>query len=117
MFYIRVGFLALIAIVLVTIALANRDLVTFTLLPQDLGEMSAFNWSFELPLYGVIFLSIVGGILIGFVWEWLREFRYRSMATKERRHRQRLEEEVRALKTDEGGGDDVLALLEDASRT
>jgi uncharacterized integral membrane protein len=117
MFYIRIGFLSVLAIILVTIALANRGPVTFSLLPSELAALIGFSWAVTLPLYAVIFISIVAGILIGFVWEWLREHRFRSTAVKERRAREKLEREVKTLKTDEAKGDDVLALLDNASRT
>lgn len=117
MFYIRVGFLSALAIVLVTVALANRGPVTFSLLPAELSGLVGFAWTITLPLYAVIFVAIVAGILIGFVWEWLREHRFRSTAVKERRAREKLEREVKTLKTDEAKGDDVLALLDDAGRT
>lgn len=117
MFYLRAGFLAALAIILVTVALANRGPVTFALLPSELSGLVGFAWTVTLPLYLVIFLAIVAGIFIGFVWEWLREARIRSTAARERRERQRLEREVRNLKVDEAKGDDVLALLEQPKRT
>ena len=45
-------------------------------------------------LFLVIFAGIVAGLLIGFVWEWLREHRFRSTAARERRERERLEREI-----------------------
>lgn len=117
MFYLRFGFLGALAIVLVTVALANRGPVTFSLLPADLASLIGFGWAVTLPLYLVIFVAIVAGILIGFVWEWLREHRFRSTAVRERRARERLEREVRTLKVDEAKGDDVLALLDAPKRT
>lgn len=117
MFYLRMAFLLILAICLVTVALANRGPVTFSLLPPELSGLMGFSWAVTLPLYGVIFIAIVAGIFIGFVWEWLREHRFRSTAAKERRERERLEREMRDLKTDEGKGDDVLALLEQPRRT
>ena len=112
MFYLRAAFLAAIAIVLVTVALANRDPVTVSLLPAGLAGLLGFSQAATLPLYIVIFLAIVAGILIGFVWEWLREHQYRSTAVRERRARETLERKVRDLKVDEAKGDDVLALLD-----
>ena len=76
-----------------------------------------FSWSATVPLYLIIFLAIVAGIAIGYAAEWLREYRYRSTASKEHRELQRLQREVRDLKVDEAKGDDVLALLDDAKRT
>ncbi|MEL7106854.1 MAG: LapA family protein [Pseudomonadota bacterium] len=117
MFYIRVGFWAALAIVLLTIALANRGPVTFTLLPAELGGLIGFNWSMTVPLYLVILVAIVGGLAIGYMAEWLREYRYRSTASREHRELERLKKEVSTLKVDETKGDDVLALIDGPSRT
>ncbi|MEO1239354.1 MAG: LapA family protein [Pseudomonadota bacterium] len=117
MFYIRVGFWAALAIVLMTVALANRGPVTFNLLPSDLGGLMGFNWSITVPLYLVIFVAIVAGLAIGYMAEWLREYRYRSTASREHRELERLKREVKDLKVDESKGDDVLALLDAPRRT
>jgi len=117
MSYLRAGFLGLLAIVLVTVALANRGPVTVALLPAEMSGLLGLSWAATLPLYLVIFAAIIAGILIGFVWEWLREHRYRSAAVRERREREKLEREMRNLKTDEARGDDVLALLDAPKRT
>ena len=69
--YIRYAFLAALAIVLVSIALANRGMVMLQLLPSGLADLAGMNRSIELPLFIVIFGGIVAGLLIGFVWEWL----------------------------------------------
>jgi hypothetical protein len=66
-----------------------------------------------LPLFLVIFLGIVVGLLIGFVWEWLREFKYRQGLSKKDKEVHRLEREVKVLKAKSGETqDDVLALIE-----
>jgi len=117
--YIRYAILAAIAVCLVTVALANRDPVTLTLLPAALAEMvgypSAQN-SVSLPLFAVIFGSIVAGLLLGFFWEWLREHKHRAEASGQRREKERLAREVAHMKTSRPErDDDVLALLEDSS--
>ncbi|MGC8202066.1 LapA family protein [Aliiroseovarius sp. PTFE2010] len=115
--YIRYIFLAVLAIVLVTVALANRANVTLNLLPDDLASLTGIGGSVTLPLFLVIFGGIIAGVLIGFIWEWLREHKHRAAADAERREKEQLRREVRKLKTDEAKrqGDEVLALLEDAN--
>ena len=69
-----------------------------------------------LPLFIVILAGLVIGLLIGFVWEWLREHKHRAEATRQRREKERLKQEVSRDRTRRAGqGDDVLALLEDGS--
>ena len=72
--YLRYGFLGLLGIVLITVAIANRGVVTLTLLPAELGALFGLNLSIQIPLFVVIFSGIVAGLFIGFCWEWLREY-------------------------------------------
>ncbi|GAA3867844.1 LapA family protein [Celeribacter arenosi] len=111
---IRYLFLAALAVVLVTVALANREPVTLALLPSELGRVVGVDFSVSLPLYVVIFGAIVAGLLIGFFWEWMREHKHRAAARDNHLAKQRLSREVKRLKTDKAKseGDEVLALLD-----
>jgi uncharacterized membrane protein len=74
------------------------------------------NFSYQLPQFVIIFLAIVVGLLIGFVWEWMREHKHRVEGRKATREKERLERQVKGLKRQTNDGqDDVLALLDDAS--
>jgi uncharacterized integral membrane protein len=115
--YLRYLFLGVLGVVLITVALANRDPVTLHLLPTDVAALTGFSWSLTLPLFLVVFAALVAGIMVGFVWEWLREHRHRAEADYQRRQSTRLEREVKALRTPAPGSqDDVLALLDSPSR-
>ena len=111
---IRLTLAALIAIALIIIGFANRDVVTLTLLPPDLAHFASYNLSVSVPLYVAIFAGICIGLLLGFFWEWLRESKHRDAATRERRQRAQLESENKKLKAEKHADkDEVLALLED----
>ena len=110
---LRFAFLACLAIVFVIIAMANRNAVTLTLVPDELAQFLGFNAQVELPLFLVVFGGIVAGLLIGFVWEWMREFKIRSEAGRAKRENAKLSREVKRLKSKGKPQDDVLALLED----
>jgi lipopolysaccharide assembly protein A len=113
--YLWYLFLALFAIALVTVALANAAPVTLRLLPEAMAGFMGLSWEITLPLFLVVFGGIAVGLLVGFVWEWWREHRYRSEMRAEKRARQRLEREMAQMRTSSRKGDDVLALLEDGS--
>ena len=114
--YIRYVCIAVFAIALIAVALANRSIVTLKVLPDEVAGMFAVNPSINLPLFVVIFGGLVAGLLVGFVWEWFREHGVRSEANKAGRNVRKLEREVARLKgTDASGCDDVLAILDKAS--
>ena len=115
--FFRYLLLALLAIGLLTVALANRTPVLVRALPEDVGLFMGFTWAMELPLFLVIFGGIIAGLLIGFVWEWARESKHRTAASTRSREVARLEREVSRLRatTDTPPQDEVLALL-DAKR-
>jgi len=116
MSYIRYACIAVFAVALIAVALANRAVVTLKVLPDEVAGLFAVNPSINIPLFAVVFGGIIVGILVGFVWEWFREHAIRSEASKAGRNVRRLEREVARLKeTTDGGKDDVLALLDKAS--
>ena len=111
---LRYLLLAVLAIFLLTVALANRTAVELNALPPDLTAFMGVGLTLQLPLYVVIFAAIQLGVMIGFVWEWFREHKHRSTATQKSRQVTKLERELAVMRdTKPGAKDDVLALLED----
>jgi lipopolysaccharide assembly protein A len=109
----RYVLIALLGLVLLTVALANRAPVSVRLLPDDMAAFLGLSVSADLPLFLVIFAGIVAGLLIGFVWEWLREAKHRTAASTKSREVLRLERELAVLRdTKAGPEDDILALLD-----
>ena len=112
---IRYAFLAILALGLIAVAFGNRDLVTLRLLPSELDNIVGFAWTINLPLFIVVFASIIAGLIIEFIWEWIRESTVRSEAAKHKSEAHELKREVRKLKTEPSApNDEVLALLEEA---
>lgn len=115
--YIRYAFLAVLGIVLISVSMANRGAVTLQLVPDDIAGLLGWNFSISLPLFVVVLGGIASGLVIGFVWEWMREARLRRTAVRSTRKAAKLEAEVKSLRQEkEGPKDDVLALLEQPSR-
>jgi len=114
--YLRYFVLGFIAVGLVIVALANRGNVILNLIPELLGDLIGFNVQVRVPLFIVIFLGVGAGLLMGFVWEWLREMKHRNAAKSEHRQVVRLEREVTKLKTETvKEQDDILAILDGGS--
>ena len=110
---IRIAFLVLMGLVLVTIAIANRAVVDLRSLPSEIDAFFGLNTQISLSLYFIIFGGIVAGLFIGFFWEWIREARIRADAARAKAEVSVLKREVKDLKGNEKAStDDVLALLE-----
>ena len=111
--YIRYAFLIVLAVALITVALANRGTVTLRLMPEDVAGFVPLPNTLDLPLFVIIFGGIVAGLLIGFVWEWFREHKGRAEGARARRDVKTLEREVTRLKGDvPDDKDEILALLD-----
>lgn len=111
--YLRYLLLAVLALCLLTVAMANRAPVMVSALPSDIAAFVGGVWTLEMPLFLVMFGGIVVGLLIGFVWEWLREHKHRAVASTSTRDVARLERELAMLRDAKGQPqDDVLALLD-----
>ncbi len=111
--YLRYLVLVAIGLALLIVAMANRAVVTIKALPDDMAAFTGLAWQYDLPLYFVLFGGIIAGLFIGFVWEWVREMKHRSTASKKTREVTRLERELAVLKDSAStSNDDVLALLD-----
>lgn len=114
--YLRYAVIAVLGIVLLTVAIANRDPVVLRLLPLSMAETFGGTWAIQVPLFVVILGGAAIGLLVGFTWEWLREHRHRKAARQKTREAARLEQEMAQLRKDTGKpatrNDEIVALLE-----
>ncbi|WP_171170918.1 lipopolysaccharide assembly protein LapA domain-containing protein [Ruegeria sp. HKCCA0370] len=114
--YLRYAFLAALGIILISVSLANVQSVELKLMPDALAELLGFNLSASLPLFLVVLGGVAAGLVIGFLWEWLREHKHRRDATVKKTEVRKLEREVKKLKKKQNEGkDDVLAILDETS--
>lgn len=112
---IRYAFWAIVGLCLILIGLANRDIVTVRAMPQAVGDLLGLSPDVQLPLFVVIFVAVGAGLMIGFLWEWMREYRMRADGRTKAREAALLKREVDQLRGQAAGAkseDDVLALLE-----
>jgi len=113
---IRLFFIFLLAAVLILVALANHGPITVNLLPETLARFAGGQWSLTMPAFLALFLAMAFGLIVGLVWEWLRESRQRGEAKAHARELARLEREVGDLRrTHAAPKDEVLAILDEAS--
>ena len=114
--YIRYVCIAVFAIALIAVALAKRGSVTLKVLPDEVAGLFAVAPTLSLPLFLVIVGGIVIGLLVGFVWEWMREHAVRAENANNAREVRRLTREIKRLKDEKNEGkDEIFALLDEAS--
>lgn len=104
------------AVGLVSISLANRELVGLYFLPSIIADALGVQIHLELPLFIVIFSCVVVGLILGSFWEWLRATKQRLSLRSHRREVARLSKEIIELKpVGNVDQDDVLELIEKVS--
>jgi uncharacterized integral membrane protein len=77
-----------LAIVFVSLAVANRQLVAVSFDPFDDAHPA---FSVSLPLFALILILLIGGVVLGGTASWLRQGKWRGRA-------RRLEAEARKLR-------------------
>ena len=103
---IKLAVLGILAALLIALGVANMAAVDLYLLPSNLfGESYSIK---GLPLAAVIMASVLMGILVGLMIEYLREHKLRRGAGKNRREITQLRNEVTRLKAKLGDDEDDL---------
>ena len=111
--YLRYSLLALIAICLVTFALANREVAPVHLLPDSLAALFGLVVSVAVPVWVILFAGLLAGLVLGFVLEWVRGLNHRAAARSSKRDLARLEREMAVMKDSSSvPQDDILALID-----
>ena len=112
---IRLIFFVVLAIVLILVATANRDPITVGMMPQGIADFTGRDWTLTMPGFLALFLAMVFGVMIGLIWEWLREAHLRAESKARAQDLARLQREVGDLRrTHAAPKDEVLAILDDA---
>lgn len=104
-------FWLVVAGALVVLGLANRGIVELKLLPDAIQARVGALPDLELPLFLVILGSVGLGLVLGLVWEWIREIPERAEARRTARELERLRAEVAREKGTQARSD-VLAGLD-----
>lgn len=76
-----------ISIILIALAVANREIVSFTLNPFNPGDPALTVWT---PQFVLLFAALAVGVIIGGCATWLRQGRYRRIARERSRETDRL---------------------------
>ena len=108
--YVLIG---LVGLCLVVFSLSNTGPVQVRAMPDNLAAFLGVHWQIEAPLFLVMLGGVVAGLLIGFVWEWLREHKHRATARSKAREVSKLEREISVMRdSNTVPQDDILALID-----
>ena len=88
-----------LAVVIIALAVANRQPVTVSLDPFNAEHPAA---SVTLPLFGLIIVLLIVGVLIGGMAAWLRQARWRRTARRLKRDVGTLRTEIEEFKRGSG---------------
>ena len=110
---IRFSITLSISLALIALAIANRQVVTLQFMPSDLAASFGILGVKSLPLFLVVLLGVLIGLFLGFVWEYLREHKYRKALVTKNKKVKMLEQEIKKLKNDNNNeAEQILGLLE-----
>lgn len=84
-----------VAAILLIFALANRTPVTLSLDPFSPGDPA---FSVDLPLFLIIILALMVGVVVGGAADWISQRRFRREARHNRNEVRRLEQEAADLR-------------------
>jgi uncharacterized integral membrane protein len=88
-----------LAIVIIAFAVANRQIVTVSLDPFSSEHPAS---SLTLPLFALILVLLIAGVVIGGVAAWLRQAKWRRVARRLEREVEELRGEVASLRRSSG---------------
>ena len=110
---VRFTIISFISVILLILALVNRQLVDFRFIPINLSNQLGIAGNFLIPLFLIVFFGVLLGVFLGFFAEYLREHKYRkALATKNKKVKM-LEQEIKKLKNDTNNeAEQILGLLE-----
>jgi uncharacterized integral membrane protein len=88
-----------LAVVIIAFAVANRQIVTVSLDPFSAEHPAA---SLTLPLFALIIVLLVAGVVIGGIAAWLRQAKWRRTARRLEREVADLRAEIEGFKQSAG---------------
>ena len=95
--FFKVAILALCAVVLLGFAFANRDLVTVSFDPFAPTDSAAF--SIAAPLFAVVIVAAMLGVVAGASATWLSQGRHRKAARQSRMEADKWRAQAQAAKS------------------
>lgn len=89
-----------LAVLIVALAVANRQTVAISFDPFNAADPA---YRVQLPLFLLVFLLVIAGVLIGGIAAWLKQSRWRQRARRFEAQLHRAEAEIERLRRRIGG--------------
>ena len=99
--FFRLVALAIVAVVILVLAFANRHVVTVSFDPFASGDNAAF--SIAAPLFAVVIASVMLGVVAGACATWLSQGRHRRASRQNRIEADKWRVQAEALKAAHAG--------------
>ena len=81
------------------------------ILPSELEGFLGGGMIFSIPIFVLFLCGVIFGLFVGFVWEWIREMKHRSAASRKSKELAKVENELSQLKRESGQNEDEIMLL------
>ena len=81
------------------------------ILPSELEGFFGGGMIFSIPIFVLFLCGVIFGLFVGFVWEWIREMKHRSAASRKSKELAKVENELSQLKRESGQNEDEIMLL------
>ena len=81
------------------------------ILPSELEGFLGGGMIFSIPIFVLFLCGVIFGLFVGFVWEWIREMKYRSASSRKSKELAKVENELSQLKRESGQNEDEILLL------
>ena len=95
--FLKIVILILLAIILLGFAFANREIVNVSFDPFATNDNAAF--SIEAPLFAVVIVAAMLGVVAGALATWVSQGRYRRASRQSRVEAEKWRAQAQALRT------------------
>ena len=97
--YIKLLVWVLVGVLLVVFALGNNQTVQVYLFPNIFSNTLIARSIFPMPLFIIVYLVLLIGVIFGFIFEYFRQYKYRLNLRKYKKEVNSLRAEVQELKS------------------
>ena len=97
--YVKLLVWVLVGVLLVIFALGNNQTVQVYLFPTFFKNTLIARSIFPMPLFIVIYLVLLIGVIFGFIFEYFRQYKYRLNLRKYKKEINSLQAKVQDLKS------------------